>query len=831
MAQGKEVGRVSVRVMPDTSHFRRDTDRSLKRATKGLKVKVPVKLKTKNLRADMEKATAGLDDKVKVKVGVSSQHTRASLRALAAELRLIARREKVEIPVEIDQKTSRDAIGGMSRMSQQLSRMRGAADGASRSFRGLGGSGGSMGLIAVAVAALIAPLTGLVSSLLAGLPSLLGAVGAAAGVTYLGFDGIKKAAEALNPVLDHLKTSISGVFERGLTSQFEAFSKTLGKMEPSLSRIAEGMLDVSGAFFKVVNSQAGMSAMRGILDNTATLMTRLAPGVETLTSGFLKLASEGSAAFGYLADAFGTFANGFGAVVDRLASSGALDSAMKGLSEVVTGLGNAFNTLFESGVKVMGSMGGPIRSTIEGLANSLAAAMPGLAAFSNAILKTAGSFLNALAPAIEKMQPALVKFYDSMGNLWSGLATKMAPVLTEVAGILSDSLLSVMNQLAPVLPQIVEGFGQMATAFAGALADNAPKIADSMAKLGIALGDAAVKLAPLMPQLVQMAVNLIPKLVAVMPQLVDSFVNFSTNALPQITTGIITLAPYVLTILNGFTQWVGVVAQVTGVLGGLQPVMSGVVSLFKIILGPLGSAINIFKITATQVGILKGAFSNAGNVISGVIDTLSNAFDKFKEAVSVSLDAVKQIVTDTKDKIVSTFSSIDLTAIGAQIMQGLLNGLKSVPVLGTVISIAGGIKNAFKSVLGIHSPSKVFHGYGMNIVQGLTNGLSNTTPVENATKKLADSVKKTWDDTISQDLIASGKSIAQAPFQTLASDLGFSSSGVVGSLISQFINGSVTPNPKEQEGSGATYIVKDIDEAKRKEDLEKKKKSLQFKKR
>lgn len=73
-----------------------------------------------------------------------------------------------------------------------------------------------------------------------------------------------------------------------------------------------------------------------------------------------------------------------------------------------------------------------------------------------------------------------------------------------------------------------------------------------------------------------------------------------------------------------------------------------------------------------------------------------------------------------------------MMAIGGHIIDGLKNGImgKVGSVLSSIQSVASRIKSAFTSAMSIHSPSRVFAGYGDFIMQGLNNGLlSNTAPI------------------------------------------------------------------------------------------------------
>jgi len=85
-------------------------------------------------------------------------------------------------------------------------------------------------------------------------------------------------------------------------------------------------------------------------------------------------------------------------------------------------------------------------------------------------------------------------------------------------------------------------------------------------------------------------------------------------------------------------------------------------------------------------------------------------------------------------------------AIGTDIVMGLWNGIKSkaTALFDFVKGIGKGIANAFKTVLGIASPSKVFMDYGVNITEGAHNGIKKgESKLVGASKGMGSSIKPT----------------------------------------------------------------------------------------
>lgn len=91
--------------------------------------------------------------------------------------------------------------------------------------------------------------------------------------------------------------------------------------------------------------------------------------------------------------------------------------------------------------------------------------------------------------------------------------------------------------------------------------------------------------------------------------------------------------------------------------------------------------------------------------------------------------AVWSFISGLPGQIMAKAGSFASTLVGAggDLMSGLLRGIRGglSSILGAIAGMAGDIMDKFKSILGIHSPSTVFAGFGLNIGQGLINGLAD----------------------------------------------------------------------------------------------------------
>ena len=97
--------------------------------------------------------------------------------------------------------------------------------------------------------------------------------------------------------------------------------------------------------------------------------------------------------------------------------------------------------------------------------------------------------------------------------------------------------------------------------------------------------------------------------------------------------------------------------------------------------------------------------------------------------------------------VISWFAGLpsQFAGFGRNMMQGLLNGIQAGAnaVLGRIQSLASNIKSKFQSMMGIHSPSRVFGQFGGWLMEGLNIGISRkeNQPISRM-GQLADNLKQ-----------------------------------------------------------------------------------------
>ncbi|MER2132586.1 MAG: hypothetical protein ABS896_09250 [Carnobacterium inhibens] len=107
----------------------------------------------------------------------------------------------------------------------------------------------------------------------------------------------------------------------------------------------------------------------------------------------------------------------------------------------------------------------------------------------------------------------------------------------------------------------------------------------------------------------------------------------------------------------------------------------------------------------------------------------------------------KKAMVDTRGKVKNEMSG--MPSIGQYAVSGLINGLSSKrkELITVAQKLANDVKGAFQGALDIHSPSRVFHGFGVNINEGLIKGIQDSTSrlnsaMDNVYGSLASSASK-----------------------------------------------------------------------------------------
>ena len=160
----------------------------------------------------------------------------------------------------------------------------------------------------------------------------------------------------------------------------------------------------------------------------------------------------------------------------------------------------------------------------------------------------------------------------------------------------------------------------------------------------------------------------------------------------------------------------------------------------NLLMGGIGALAILSSMDPAQMALLGAAFLalGAGSAIMGagllVLGAGAAVAAPALQALAASLMALYtalmflgNMIAGAINSVVTSVSNManDMKTAGGNIVQGLVDGIKSSPIGDIAGFFWDNIVEPFLSLFGIHSPSTVFEGYGENITEGLGNGIQN----------------------------------------------------------------------------------------------------------
>lgn len=150
---------------------------------------------------------------------------------------------------------------------------------------------------------------------------------------------------------------------------------------------------------------------------------------------------------------------------------------------------------------------------------------------------------------------------------------------------------------------------------------------------------------------------------------------------------------------------------------------------------------NFFSEAVSAAVSMAGGVRGAFDIFIGALETAWDTVARWQDNVHSALDNVIGWFGRLPGQIIGELSGLAgaLEGIGANMINGLISGIEGAAghVLSVIRSIGSEISSAFKSVMGIFSPSRVFAQHGRDIVLGLVQGIDNNTHLAtNSVRKL-----------------------------------------------------------------------------------------------
>lgn len=452
-AAHQEVGRVYVRVVPDTDGFRRALQRQLESITKGIEAKVNVDPDLDGFRQKVNAATKGLDDaKVKVNVDKNSEILRKNGFYPDEKIKLkldpkfdymlrqrLQKMGAVKVPVVPDVKTFRFRLAqfraqAMTKIQSGLKSLGDAALGAADKIS----IANDATLILLATAAIGAPALAFLTGALAGLPALLTAIAVPIGAVVLGLEGIKKAASVIGPEVEKLQKAMSSKFEERLTPVFQKLTELTPRLLASMPKVADALSNAFDGFVNVLTSGTGKAQIEDTINNVAKAINQAVPGVQAFTAAMLRLVAEGSAKLPGLSNLINDYSARLLNWVNQITTKGPdgvsqLDRALSGVGETIRAVLDALGTVGDAAIKLFSD--------------------PKFMMYLREFFQLLRDFATIVIPLLRGAFMVFTQVIENFVIIWRGLVTAVNAVIAAFTAV-GTAVQSVVSTMASVGTQI-----------------------------------------------------------------------------------------------------------------------------------------------------------------------------------------------------------------------------------------------------------------------------------------------------------------------------------------------------------------------------------------
>lgn len=327
---------------------------------------------------------------------------------------------------------------------------------------------------------------------------------------------------------------------------------------------------------------------------------------------------------------------------------------------------------------------GSFKGYMSSLGTAFAPITSKISNFSGAFKGSLSSIGSALQPIISKVgsfSTVFMKGFNIMGVI--GLVTAGLGLLNNNFGTEIEKMISTVTEKGPaIIMNLTNGIVQ-----------NLPVLIESGRSLLMTIMNGIVLN---LPNLIQSAFRIISALVSGISSQLPYLIPMALMMIMTLVQGVVDNIGMIidagLELLTGLTD--GIVAAIPVLTQQLPTIIK---TLVRVLISRLP------QIIQTGIKILVTLATGIINAIPELVAMLPEIIDTIKES----------------------FAQQDWGQIGKDIIDGLINGLKSMlsSLWNTVKDVANSVGDTFKSILGIHSPSKLFMQFGIYTDKGYAIGI------------------------------------------------------------------------------------------------------------
>lgn len=347
----------------------------------------------------------------------------------------------------------------------------------------------------------------------------------------------------------------------------------------------------------------------------------------------------------------------------------------------------------------------------------------------------------AMGQMAETQQDNLQGVMTSMGSAIEGLQLavfeRLEPTLTELGNYGIQCIRTLSSALSEGGPEaMLQAAGEILAELAAGVAEQLPGLMSTGVQILAQLAEGIVAATPqilsvaakVLAALVQGLSTALPQLVSTGIQMISMLGEGIKSAIPAFLAQALPLAA---DFAAGLRENIGQIvdAGIAFILNLAQGLADGLPTLIEQLPG----------IVSDIAGIIN---DNAPKLLVAGVQLIAALLKGLVQSIPTLIANIPQICK----AIFDVFTAFRWLDIGKFIVDGLWNGITTgwTALIGKVKDLVNLLPRTVKTILGIHSPSKVFDEIGMNICKGLAQGLTtNEKLAKDAAAQVVASVTNT----------------------------------------------------------------------------------------
>ena len=708
------IGKMSIRVFPDTSKFKADLKKDLAALKGQLKAAVDVEARVDQASLVQTKARlAGIAKDFKTHVTVDAQTRKAS-----AALGVLTRPRTAEVRVVLQgldaAKAGLASLAGGNVASVGF----GHAKEVASNFDKIAVSAGAAATKIAAMSAAMSAMAGNAAMVAVSMAQISGAGLALPGIMSGFLVGLASSADGLQNILLSLNEVVgkSGYFEdafRGM--RFDHNEDFWSTAKVGLNDLVQnGVLPfmdeyvklgkITGVFWSeffrgMSNGIVAVGGMAQLFKPLHDSFAIAAEGAAPFTEAMFRLGAVGGEYLPRMAAAFTEVSNAFlswvtqaqetdriNEIIDRgITNAKLFGGILVDVAGIINGVAKAAEAAGGGGLQGLAAAFDAINKAVNGplMQGALTTVFEG--AFAGMKNLTPG--LSSLAGAFEQLAPTISRSMEKAGAVFSILLDGIAqalrnPAIADGVNKMFDGLVKAAIELAPAFSAAAPAMGALLGAIGEILPIIAPLVTQIVQGLTPAFADFKQSLAPVVEVLAKGLSEALKVILPVVADVVKALAEFMRNN-PQLAATILAVVGALAPLAPIIGTVVSIIGTIVSVIGAIIPVISTVVTWF----GTVSATCAVLGVSFTSIlAPIVGLVAGIGLLVAAFVTALASS-EPFRNSLAQIFQGLVTMVQPIVEAVIPVLVQIGQAFIG--MVTTVIGAL--VPLVTTIVEIAAQI--------------------------------------------------------------------------------------------------------------------------------------------